>query len=111
MKPFIIRDLAGELTPAVFGFARALGYAGPQAAEPPEETAMRSELVFYAMANVPNRFLLMKLASTATRKFHRPNTRIPETVNDVLVRFAGENPMASAQPVQMPARVPLLRAS
>jgi hypothetical protein len=72
---------------------------------------MRSELVFYAMANVPNRFLLMKLASKASRKFHRPNTRIPETVNDVLVHFGGKNPMASAQPVEMPAHVPLRRAS
>ncbi len=48
---------------------------------------MRSELVFAAMAHVPNRFLLTKLAASATRKFHRPNTRVEETVNDVLVRF------------------------
>jgi hypothetical protein len=72
---------------------------------------MRSELVFYAIANVPNRFLLMRLASRATRKFHRPNTRISETVNDVLVRFGGKNPMASEQPIEMPALVPLRRAS
>jgi hypothetical protein len=72
---------------------------------------MRSELVFYAMTNVPNRFLLMKIASKATREFHRPNSRIPDTVNDVLVRFGGKNPMARAEPVQMPDLVPLLRAS
>jgi hypothetical protein len=48
---------------------------------------MRSELVFAAMAQVPNRFLLAKLAATATRKFHRPNTRIEGTVNEVLLRF------------------------
>ena len=52
---------------------------------------MRSELVFAAMAHVPNRFLLIKLAATATRKFHRPNTRVEETVNDVLVRFRDVN--------------------
>jgi hypothetical protein len=31
MKPFIIRDLTRRLAPAVFGFARAVGYAGPEA--------------------------------------------------------------------------------
>jgi hypothetical protein len=48
---------------------------------------MRSDLVFAAMPHVPNRFLLTRLAATATRKFHRPNTRIQETVNEVLMRF------------------------
>jgi hypothetical protein len=48
---------------------------------------MRSELVFAAMAHFPNRFLLTKLAAKATRKFHRPNTPVQATVNDVLVRF------------------------
>jgi hypothetical protein len=48
---------------------------------------MRSELVFAVMPHVPNRFLLTRLAATATRKFHRPNTRIQETVNEVLMRF------------------------
>jgi hypothetical protein len=46
---------------------------------------MRSELVFGAMANVSNCFLLTKLASKATRRFHRPHGRIPETTNAVLV--------------------------
>jgi hypothetical protein len=39
---------------------------------------MRSELAFNAMACVSNRFLVTKLASKATRKFHRPNSRIQE---------------------------------
>ncbi len=47
---------------------------------------MRSELVFNAMAYVSN-FLLTKLASMATRKLHRPNTRIQDTTNDAFVRF------------------------
>lgn len=55
---------------------------------------MRSELVFGAMAHISNRFLLTKLASKATRKFHRPNTRIQETTNDVLVQFNRANPTA-----------------
>jgi hypothetical protein len=55
---------------------------------------MRSELVFGAMTHVPNRFLLTKLAARATRKLHKPNTRIQETVNDVLVRFSRAEPIA-----------------
>jgi hypothetical protein len=32
--------------------------------------------------------MLCQLASKATRKFHRPNTRIQDTTNDVLQRIA-----------------------
>jgi hypothetical protein len=49
--------------------------------------AMRSDLVFAAMAQVSNRYMLTKLAAKATRKLHRPNTRIEDTTNDVLTRF------------------------
>jgi hypothetical protein len=56
---------------------------------------MRSDLVFGAMTHVSNRFQLTKLAAKATRKLHRPNTRIQETMNDVLIRFNQANPMAA----------------
>jgi len=58
---------------------------------------MRSELIFSAVGHVPNRFLLTKLAATATRKFHRPNTRIQETVNQVLLRFSSLRPIAGTK--------------
>ena len=58
---------------------------------------MRSELIFAAMAHLPNRFLLTRIAAKATRKFHKPNTRIEETVNDVLVRFKQASPISGAQ--------------
>jgi hypothetical protein len=58
---------------------------------------MRSERVFAAMTYVPNRFLLTKLAAAATRKFHRPNTRIQETMDEVLLRFSQMNPMAGEE--------------
>jgi hypothetical protein len=58
----------------------------------PVEDTMRSDLVFAAVAHVPNRFLLTKLAATATRKSHRPNARVEETVIDVLARFSHVNP-------------------
>ena len=55
---------------------------------------MRSELIFGAMTYVPNRYLLTRLASKATRRFHRPNTRIADTANEVFERFTQVNPMA-----------------
>ncbi len=55
---------------------------------------MRSELVFAAMTKVSNRFLLTRLAAKATRSFHRPNTRIEDTANEVLERFTQVNPLA-----------------
>lgn len=58
---------------------------------------MRSDLVLGAMRNVPNRFLLTRLAAKATRKFHRPNTRVQETVNEVLVRFNRASPFGETQ--------------
>jgi hypothetical protein len=55
---------------------------------------MRSELVFGAMTYVSNRFLLTRLAAKATRSFHRPNTRIEDTANEVFERFTRTNPLA-----------------
>jgi hypothetical protein len=53
---------------------------------------MRSDLVFGALAHVSNRYQLCQLASKATRKLHKPNTRLQDTTNDVLVRFHTTNP-------------------
>ena len=55
---------------------------------------MRSELVFGAMTNVSNRLLLTRVAAKAIRRFHRPNTRIQDTANEVLERFARAKPLA-----------------
>ena len=49
---------------------------------------VRSELVFDAVHTLRNRYMLCQLASKATRKFHRPNTRIQDTTNDVLQLIA-----------------------
>jgi hypothetical protein len=48
---------------------------------------MRSNLVFDALHTLRNRYMLCQLASKATRRFHRPNTRIQETMNEVLERI------------------------
>jgi len=49
---------------------------------------MRSDRVFDALHTLRNRYMLCQLASKATRKFHRPNTRIQETMNDVFDKIA-----------------------
>ena len=56
---------------------------------------MRSDLVFGAMTHVSNRFLLTRVAAHATRKLHRPNTRIEDTANEVFERFRKANPLAA----------------
>ena len=65
---------------------------------------MRSDLVFGALSHVSNRYQLCQLASKATRKLHKPNTRLQDTTNEVLGRFQTTNPEAAApfqaQPVQ-----------
>lgn len=56
---------------------------------------MRSELIFGALTHVSNRYELCQLASKATRKLHKPNTRLQDTMNDVLVRFRDSDPVAA----------------
>lgn len=53
---------------------------------------MRSDLVFRALSHVSNRYQLCQLASKATRKLHKPNTRLQDTTNEVLDRFHDANP-------------------
>ncbi len=55
---------------------------------------MRSDLVFQALSQVSNRYQLCQLASKATRKLHKPNTRLQDTTNEVLCRFESANPEA-----------------
>jgi hypothetical protein len=57
---------------------------------------MRSELIFGALTHVNNRYQLCQLASKATRKLHKPNTRLQDTMNDVLLRFRETSPAAAA---------------
>lgn len=63
---------------------------------------MRSNLIYDALDTVSNRYLLCQLISKATRQFHKPNTRIQETMNDVLVRVgdAGQ----AEEVITVPAR-------
>ncbi len=61
---------------------------------------MRSDLIFGALTHVTNRYQLCQLASKATRKLHKPNTRLQDTTNEVLDRFKDTVPMDEAvQPI------------
>ncbi|HEX3436919.1 MAG TPA: DNA-directed RNA polymerase subunit omega [Pseudacidobacterium sp.] len=55
---------------------------------------MRSDLVFGALTHVNNRYQLCQLASKATRKLHKPNTRVQDTMNEVMARFRHSSPAA-----------------
>jgi hypothetical protein len=67
---------------------------------------MRSDLVFGALSHVSNRYQLCQLASKATRKLHKPNTRLQDTANEVLARFHTTNPGTLA-PVAVPKDQPV----
>ncbi len=64
---------------------------------------MRSDLIYDALRTVQNRYLLCQVAAKATRKFHKPNTRIQDTMNQVFERFAG-----SESPTQLVAQPELV---
>jgi len=64
---------------------------------------MRSDLVFGALSHVSNRYQLCQLASKATRKLHKPNTRLQDTTNEVLGRFQTTNPGADTAPAEPPS--------
>jgi hypothetical protein len=72
---------------------------------------MRSDLIFGALAHVKNRYQLCQLASKATRKLHKPNTRLQDTTNEVLVRFHDSDPIAPAVAVKNSVSVQDRRAA
>jgi hypothetical protein len=69
------------------------------------ENVMRSDLVFGALSHVSNRYQLCQLASKATRKLHKPNTRLQDTTNEVLDRFHTSNP-GTMTTVEPPSALP-----
>jgi predicted transcriptional regulator len=64
-----------------------------------KEETMRSDLIFGALTHVNNRYELCQLASKATRKLHKPNTRLQDTTNEVLDRFKDTIPMDDSEAV------------
>jgi len=73
---------------------------------------MRSDLIFGALTHVTNRYELCQLASKATRKLHKPNTRLQDTTNEVLDRFREIVPMnVASQPAPRGAAIEERRAA
>ena len=64
---------------------------------------MRSHLIYGALAPVQNRYMLCQLAAKATRKFHRPATRVQDTMNDVFVKFAAADDAEKVMAIAGPA--------
>jgi hypothetical protein len=56
---------------------------------------MRCELTFLVLARESNRYLVSRLIAKATRKLHRPNTRVPDTMNDALAWFGASGPVSA----------------
>ena len=50
-----------------------------------EQKYSRSELVFAALAHVQNRYQLCQLTAKGARKLHKPNERMQDTVNHLLM--------------------------
>jgi hypothetical protein len=49
---------------------------------------MRSDRIHRALVNIPNRFMLCRLVSVATRKYHDPDRRVQDVINDGIGWFA-----------------------
>ena len=49
---------------------------------------MRSDRIYKALVNIQNRFMLCRLVSLAARKWHDPDMRVQDVINDVIGRFA-----------------------
>jgi hypothetical protein len=63
---------------------------------------MRSNLIYGALSPVENRYMLCQLVSKATRKFHRPATRVQDTMNQVLKQFADARAAEKVMSVEEP---------
>ncbi|MFZ0706518.1 MAG: DNA-directed RNA polymerase subunit omega [Candidatus Korobacteraceae bacterium] len=70
---------------------------------------MRSELVFAAERTLSNRYSLCRLVSMATRKFHRPNSRVEETTDAVLRHIANASDgLVKLDSTEIQGKTPLL---
>ena len=72
---------------------------------------MRSDLVYDALQTVQNRYLLCLVAARATRKFHRPSTRIQDTTNEVLTRISTADRTHVMREAGVPVAQPQRRAA
>jgi hypothetical protein len=60
---------------------------------------MRSDLAYQAMLKVDNRFLLCRMISLSTKKFHDPRSRVQDTICNVIERIANTEITAHQYPL------------
>ena len=65
---------------------------------------MRAELALMALARESNRYLLIRMIAKATRKLHRPNTRLQDTMNDAFERVSCATPGAAGRTAEAVSR-------
>jgi hypothetical protein len=58
---------------------------------------MRADLTLMALAHESNRYLLIRMIAKVTRKLHRPNTRLQDTMNDAFERVSCATPRAASR--------------
>ena len=51
---------------------------------PTKGAFMRSDGIHRALVNIQNRFILCRLVSVATQKYHDPERRVQDVINDVI---------------------------
>jgi len=68
---------------------------------------MRSDLIFTANDAVANRFLLCRIVSVSTRKFHDNAGSVHETINNVLEKIGTH----TVEEMIVPPQVPVVTAS
>lgn len=71
---------------------------------------MRSDLVFAAIRQVSNSFLLARNLEKTARKSHKPGTCIQDTTNDVLALFGCASPIVRADAVPNAAHISTRRS-
>jgi len=72
---------------------------------------MRSDLVYGAARTLPNRYLLVRAATHAIRKLHRPGARLADTANEVFERFGRANPLAMRESKRRTTELRVRRAA
>jgi len=65
---------------------------------------MRSELVFAANDAVTNRFLLCRVVSLSSRRFHADSDSMNATINDVLEKIGANDVNSVIAPLAPPAK-------
>lgn len=62
---------------------------------------MRADTALMTLFHEPNPYLLTQLIAKATRRLHRPNPGLQDTMNDVFERFGCSKPRADRRAAEV----------